>query len=105
MVIFLSYPMNEKSKHEQDMTRMKMRQALASQGYGSNNVIVHNGFCIEKPNAGRLYYLGHAITLMDTCDAVAFHPGWTKAKGCQVERKAAELYGLQIIDLDMEGVE
>lgn len=100
MKIFLSYPMNGKSLYEQLEIRHYMKEALQKQGYGMCEIL-HNAYCPIVEGAGRLYYLGQALSQMDKCDAVAFHPEWVNAKGCQVERYAAEMYGLTIIDLDM----
>ena len=100
MKIFLSYPMNGKSLSEQLGIRHAMKEALWNQGYAGCD-IVHNAYCPIVEGAGKLYYLGQAISKMDGCDAVAFHPEWVMVNGCKVERSVAEIYGLQIIDLDM----
>lgn len=60
---------------------------------------VHNADCPMKENAGRLYYLGQAISQMDKCTTIAFHPDYKDAKGCLIERTVAELYGLEVIEL------
>lgn len=48
---------------------------------------------VEEPEA-----IGRCITLLMTCDTVLLDRGWTGSKGCNLEYRAAKLYGLRIID-------
>ena len=45
-------------------------------------------------NAGRLWYLGQAISDLARCDLVIFARGWENSKGCCVEREAVRQYGI-----------
>ena len=47
-----------------------------------------------------LYYLGRSIDLIGTVDAVYFAPGWRTARGCIIERRVCEEYGVKILDED-----
>lgn len=52
---------------------------------------------LDAPDgAGRLWYLGNSISLMDQADAVIFSKDYRNATGCVVEECAAILYGKQI---------
>lgn len=97
--IFLSYPMNGVDEVTQLHTRSEMMDKLIKVLPHEEIKFVHNGDCTVKENAGRLYYLGQAISQMDKCDTVAFYPGYKDAKGCLIERTVAELYGLEVIEL------
>ena len=52
--------------------------------------------------AGRVWCLGDSIKLMDEADIVVFAPGWEKARGCRIEHKVCEEYGIPYIDLSEE---
>lgn len=41
------------------------------------------------------YYMGEDIKRLLMCDAVYFHPRWTKSKGCSTEHDIAVRYGLE----------
>lgn len=97
--IFLSYPMNGIDAATQLQMRKEMMDKLIKLLSNEEIKFVHNADCPVEKNAGRLYYLGQAISKMDKCDTVAFYPGYKDAKGCLVERTVAELYGLEVIEL------
>ena len=42
--------------------------------------------------------IGRNITSLLTCDTICIDRGWTGSKGCNLEYRAAKLYGLRIID-------
>lgn len=42
--------------------------------------------------------IGRCVTLLLTCDTVLLDRGWTASKGCNLEYRAAKLYGKEIID-------
>lgn len=42
--------------------------------------------------------MGRDIEALLRCDAIVLLDGWKQSKGCQLERKAAELYGLQVFE-------
>lgn len=44
------------------------------------------------------FYMGRDIEELINSDAILSCEGWEKSKGCQVERKCAEVYGLEILD-------
>lgn len=41
------------------------------------------------------YYMGEDIRRLLMCDAVYFHPKWTKSKGCSTEHDIAVRYRLE----------
>lgn len=41
------------------------------------------------------YYMGEDVKRLLMCDAVYFHPHWTKSKGCSTEHDIAVRYGLE----------
>jgi len=61
---------------------------------------------IHKENvpeeAGRLWYLGDSIQLLDKADLVVFGNDWKDAKGCNVEMEACKQYDIPIL---IEGID
>lgn len=48
------------------------------------------------PDASYAEHMGKDITALLECDAVLFLDGWEYSEGCQLENRAAELYGKTI---------
>lgn len=44
--------------------------------------------------------MGRCIQLVLTSDAILLDHGWNASKGCNLEYRAAKIYGLQIFELD-----
>lgn len=51
-------------------------------------------------NHEALYYIGKSIDVMGKVDAVYFVKDWREARGCRIERKIAEEYGVKILEYD-----
>lgn len=49
--------------------------------------------------AAPLWYLGESIKLLGSADVVVFAPGWENARGCRIERRCAEEYGIPMLNL------
>ena len=45
-----------------------------------------------------LFYLAKSIDAMANVDAVYFADGWNFARGCKIERRIAEDYGVKILE-------
>lgn len=55
--------------------------------------------CPEDTNHPGVFYLGRTLEkFMCGVDAVYFVEGWHKARGCRIERKICEEYGIKILD-------
>lgn len=52
---------------------------------------------LEKSEAENM---GRCIQLVLTSDAILLDHGWNSSKGCNLEYRAAKIYGLQIFELD-----
>lgn len=52
----------------------------------------------EGYNQPALYYLAESIDILGKVDAIYFVENWRSARGCRVERKVAEEYGIKILD-------
>ena len=51
-------------------------------------------------NHEALYYIAKSIDVMGKVDAVYFAYDWATARGCRIERKIAEEYGVKILEYD-----
>ncbi len=51
---------------------------------------------LEVKNEG-LYCLGKSIELLSTADLVVFAEDWDSYRGCKIEHRCAEEYGLKIM--------
>lgn len=99
--IFLSLPMSGRSDEEVNAEYFKMVDNITtSKIFGDEELIFDWNFdYVPKKNASPvvtepLLYLGHAIQKMAYCDGVYFGEGWTRARGCQIEREVAYTYGM-----------
>ena len=94
MKIFLSQPMNGLSDDEIIRVRENVKKMLAE-----NDVLI-DSFIEEAPaKAAPLCYLGESIKLLGGADVAVFAPGWENARGCRIERRCAEEYGIPMLNL------
>ena len=56
---------------------------------------IHHG---EMPSEAKA--MGDCITLVMTCDAIMLDHGWLQSKGCNLEYRAAKIYGKEIFEFD-----
>ena len=90
MKIMISQPMMGKSNDELQKLRKEVVEKLTKEGHQVIDTIFDFG---DKPS---LYYLAKSLEAMSGCDGVFFMEGWTNARGCIIERRVAEMYGLWI---------
>lgn len=105
MKVFISQPMNRRSDEE----ILKERGLIAKTfEYGMGSPVEVIDSFSKSPDdisKGRVWMLGTSIALMHDADYVIFAPGWKNAKGCVVEEKVAELYGLKRVYYNDETLE
>ena len=97
----ISQPMAGKTEEEIQVTRNKAINKLNELGYELVNTLFTDEWVAkEKSNDVTnvpLWFLAKSLQRMSECDAVCFCNGWVKARGCNVEHTAADLYGLELI--------
>ena len=95
----ISQPMAGKTPEEIVEVRDKAVKHLEGLGYEVIDTYFPNDFkglttdIHNKP----LFFLGQSLMCMSYCDAVYFCNGWDKTRGCILEHKAAEVYGLELL--------
>ena len=96
--IFVSQPMNGKTSEQIQAKRKDV--AMIMKNYFEENVEVLDITVEDVPKkATPLWYLGKALEIMSTADAVVFTKGWEKYRGCRIEHTCAVEYGLRIVEL------
>ena len=92
--VFISQPMNGRSEEEILKERQEIMDLLKIELDRDEDYVLIDNYHKENipAGAGRLWYLGTSISLMDGADIVVFAPGWVTAKGCRIERKVVENY-------------
>lgn len=94
MKIFLSQTMNGLSDDEIIRVREIVKKMLTE-----NDELIDSFIEGAPAKADPLWYLGESIKLLGSADVVVFAPGWENARGCRIERRCAEEYGIPMLNL------
>ena len=98
MKIFISQPMGGRSDREiLDERRVVMNLIRRSTGRGNQNVSFIDSWL--ECNEGPIWCLGESIKLMQQADLVIFVPGWSSARGCQIEHEVCERYNIPYMEI------
>ena len=99
--IFISQPMEELTDDEIKANRKKAIDLITVK-YNSDVEFIDSFIegNVPKTNNIAAYYLGKSIEMMADAEAVAFLPGYEKARGCMIEYNVARSYGYTIIMID-----
>lgn len=94
----ISQPMRGKSEEEIGKTRDAAIKNLQARGYQVLNTYFEPEE-LPPPVGGTIpmRFLSKSIAVMSLCKAVYFSNGWNDARGCRIEHKIAEEYGLEIL--------
>ena len=102
MKVMISQPMNGKS----NFIVRKEREDIVNK-FKKIHIDVIDNIIEETANPKiyneynpALFYIAKSIDFMAQVDAIYFMEGWEKSRGCRVERKVAEEYGLKILETD-----
>lgn len=106
MKVFLSMGMRDKTIKEIRETMNDIANTLKKRFKEDIEVIdtvVEDFENLEVKNEG-LYCLGKSIELLSTADLVVFAEDWDSYRGCKIEHRCAEEYGLKIMYMSGENV-
>ncbi|MDR0665878.1 MAG: DUF4406 domain-containing protein [Campylobacteraceae bacterium] len=95
--VMISQPMKGKTIEEIRAEREETKTRLNELGYEVIDTIIPEAEKVSTNNKA-LWFLGKSLQLMSEVDLVYFMKGWDKARGCLIEKQAAENYGLEIIE-------
>ena len=97
MIVFISQPMNGKTREEIEETYEKCYERCKER-YGEDVVIMNNYIEIAPKHASPLWYLGESIKRLSEANAAYFAKGWENARGCRIENQCAIEYGLEVVE-------
>ena len=94
----ISQPMANKKPEEIEKDREDAISVLTRLGYEVVNTLFADEWYSQEKMKERgvrqipLCFLAKSLENMSLCDAVYFAPGWEHARGCIIERQAAEAF-------------
>ena len=97
--VFICQPIENKTIEEIKKVREDTVNFLESQGYEIINKTFEDELDIsEQSRHSILKIIGKNIHRMSNCDGIYCIEGWTLSKNCRVERLAALLYDIEILN-------
>ena len=98
MKAFFSQPMRDKTD-EQIKAERKRAIDLIKLKYPEEKVDVIDSFFEGAPHEAKpLWFLGKSLQLLSEADIAYFVGDWRNYRGCNMEHKACEEYGIEIIE-------
>lgn len=103
--VFISQPMRGKTNEEIIAERNNIEGHARAHCPADKELEILDSF---KPNEFEnehsvknvpLYYLAKSLEYLAEADLAIFGTGWKNARGCQIEHKCAEAYGVEFINL------
>lgn len=96
MKVFISQPMGGLSDTQIKDERNKMI-SIAEDACEDDVEIIDSFFQGAPREKAPLWFLGKSLELLSTADAAVFAPGWELKRGCRIEHKCCEEYGIKIL--------
>ncbi len=92
--LYISLPISGRPLAEAKAQAAEMKARMEGKGYD-----VVTPFEIN-PDSTRPYseMMGRCIERLLECDAVCFARFWVMSEGCRLERTAAKIYGIEIVE-------
>lgn len=105
ITVFISQPMRDLSEEEIWTERLRIMGDIEFEfEIDKCEIEFLESYLKEFPHCevkeSSVWYLGKSITLMSEADIVVFAGDWKNARGCLIERKIAEEYGLTIMEIE-----
>ena len=93
--IFISQPMRGRSDEE----ILKERENLVEKAkkYFNDDIEILDSYFADY-NGNALGFLAKSIEVLSHADIALFGKGWENARGCVIEHKCCEEYGIEIIE-------
>ena len=99
MRVFVSQPMHGRDSKQIMMEFERIVNTIGADKF-PKATFVTTYHTKEKPDDNvkrdRVWYLGRAIQILSTCDAIIFSKNYDLALGCSCEKWVAEVYGIPI---------
>jgi mRNA degradation ribonuclease J1/J2 len=98
MNVFISQPMKDKTDAQIKTERKKAIDNIKAK-YPNENVEILDSFFEGAPhNVKPLWFLGKSFEILSNADLAYFIGDWKNYRGCCMEHKACEEYGIETID-------
>jgi len=98
MNVFISQPMNNKTDKQIKAERERAIDNIKAK-YPNENVEILDSFFEGAPhNVKPLWFLGKSFEILSNADLAYFIGDWKNYRGCCMEHKACEEYGIETID-------
>lgn len=103
-IVFISQPFSGMTEEEVMNERDKIVKWLSKTMGDDREYVVIDQYHQPEPlitdnKVIRVWYLGSSIRKMSSADLIVFSENWKNAKGCKIEHKVAEEYGMKYIEL------
>ena len=106
--VFISVPMSEKTDAEIKESIQKAKKAylaiterdISNVAFVDNTDVINLANEEMEPEHLRVWYLGHALTKLSTCDEAFFWLGWGKARGCMIEYEVCSIYDIPTLSVN-----
>ena len=86
-------PMAGKSDEQVKEEMDELKAIVESAGYQvADSIVADSDEAKNKP----LFYLSKSLEILSSCDAIFMAEGWEHARGCRLERQAADKYGIDV---------
>lgn len=99
--VFISQPMRNKTDKEIEKERDRAIIDIM-RTVGEDIDVIQSFFKGADHEEKPLWYLGKSFELLSKADIAYFCTDWDKNRGCRMEHMAAELYGIEIIEAEIE---
>lgn len=100
--LFVSQPMNGKSKEEIENTRAEALKKFLTDFPDNEYDIIDSIQDITKEEHNPLYWLSVSLKMLSEANMILMLPGWTRARGCVIEYICASQYGITICNQDTD---
>lgn len=98
MKVFISQPMNNKTDKQIKAERERAIDNIKAK-YPNENVEILDSFFEGAPHQAKpLWFLGKSFEILSNADLAYFIGDWKNYRGCCMEHKACEEYGIETID-------
>lgn len=95
--LFISQPMRDKI--DEEILRVRNTAIERAKKILDDDIEVIDSFFQGAPHDAKpLWFLGKSFELLSQADVVYFAEDWENYRGCRMEHKAAEEYGIKIIN-------
>ena len=97
MKVFISMPMNGKTK-EEIANRMAEIGEMLKTRFPHDTIEVLDSLIKDTSN-GPVWCLGRSIMIMSQADLVVFDKDWRLARGCKIEFDVCSYYGFRFLEI------